>query len=254
MGRKFDFSFFNSIVCLACLLLSPLPIFGRRTLNLWIDRVFSQPTRWIRQTLFPNQPDFEGFYTDSLNYGILISFGFVISFMVFFLVSQRVKKYSVHIHKFINTTLIYYIALVFMVYGFSKLHGHQFPDLSHLDLVDSPDNRDILFWKWLGNKPNLVYFIGLVEIVVSLGLLFSKTRKLSLKLFTIIMLGIIAVNWYFGIGVLVFSWILLITSIVCYQNTKKLEPWNKSIPESFYKPLKLFTILCVVVFGWFYFL
>lgn len=204
--------------------------------------------------MFPNQSDFEGFYTDSPNYLILISFGFVISFIAFFLVSTLIKNYSVHIHKFINTTLIYYIAWVFMVYGFSKLHGHQFPDLSYLNLVDSPENRDIQFWKWLGNNPNIVYLIGLVEIAVAVGLLFSKTRKVSLKIFTSIMFGIVAVNWYFGIGVLVFSWILLITAIVCYLNTKKIEPWNKSIPESFYKPIKLFAILCVVIFGWFYYL
>lgn len=254
MERKFDFRLFSSIICLVCLTLSPLPIFGRRTLNLWIDKVFSQPTRRIRQTMFPNQSDFEGFYTDSPNYLILISFGFVISFIAFFLVSTLIKNYSVHIHKFINTTLIYYIAWVFMVYGFSKLHGHQFPDLSYLNLVDSPENRDIQFWKWLGNNPNIVYLIGLVEIAVAVGLLFSKTRKVSLKIFTSIMFGIVAVNWYFGIGVLVFSWILLITAIVCYLNTKKIEPWNKSIPESFYKPIKLFAILCVVIFGWFYYL
>lgn len=250
MQTKFDFRFFGSILCFIWLLFSPLPVFGRRTLNSLIDQIFEAPTRWIRQTFFSNQPDFDGFYSDSLNYLILLGFGAVLTLIMYFIFQKFSENQKFSVRMVLNSILIYALAWVFLVYGFSKLHGYQFPDLSHLNLADFSENRDIFFWQWLGNNPILVVLLGIVEVIIALGLFLYKSRKISLIAFIIMVLGIFLVNWYYTIGVLTFSTVLLFSAVLAYQNLQDNQRLKNVIPEVIYKPIKLFCILCLLILGW----
>lgn len=251
MTSRFKFRLFSAILSLFWLVLTPLPVYGRRSLNLWIDRVFGVPTRWIRHTFFPTSPDYDGFFTDSVNYAVLLGFGVLLSTLVYVLI-RFVNSQIYAIVWFNKSILIYLLAWIFLVYGFSKIMGMQFPDLAALQIEKSDENKDLLFWAWMGANPLLVYVIGLMEISIGLSLLFKKSRKIGLIAFLFAVLGILTVNLIFDIGVVIFSMVLLFAGATALNLEKRFQEIKRPIPENIYKSMKLLVILWILILAGFH--
>lgn len=251
MTSRFKFRLFSAILSLFWLVLTPLPVYGRRSLNLWIDCVFEVPTRWIRHTFFPTSPDYDGFFTDSINYAVLLGFGVLLSTLVYVLI-RFVNSQIYTIVWFNKSILIYLLAWIFLVYGFSKILGNQFPDLATLEIEKRDENKDLLFWAWMGANPLLVYVIGLMEIGIGLSLLFKKSRKIGLIAFLFAVLGILTVNLIFDIGVVIFSMVLLFAGATALNLEKRFQEIQRPIPENIYKSMKLLVILWILILAGFH--
>lgn len=228
-------------------MLTPLPVFGRRALNQWIDLIFTSPTRWLRQTFLPNQPDFDGFFTDSLNYVLLLFLGFVIALFLFALLAKLSDAIKIQVLYYANKALIYWLAWIFLVYGFSKILGQQFPDLSDMPFENQTENRDILFWAWIGAHPTVVFVLGTLEISIALLLFIKKTRPLALLLFATSMFVILFVNLYFHIGVLIFSLVLLAAAGIAFWNNNAPITPKKVLPKNIKKAIHLFIALGLLI-------
>lgn len=220
------------------LIITPIPAFGRQQLNIWIDHYLTTPCSWIRNLVFPKAEKFNGFFTDSLNYIILLFLAICFGLVVKLLLSKlKVSHYT--ILQYSRISISYYLAWIFLVYGFSKLFGAQFPSSynSISTIVYSKENIDIMFWEQLGRNQILVYFIGSLEISIATMLLIKKSRNLGLVLFFISMLVIVGVNVYYDISVKVFSSLLLLAATIPLFNENPHFTPSKSIN---YLPIKLF--------------
>ncbi len=247
MSNKRDFIFFCHSLCLTWILITPLPIYGRRAVNTWIDFLFTPATRFIRQNIFPQSPDFDGFITDSTNYLILLIWGVLLAVLFYTLYLKTKTQTKALMRDLVISALVYLLAWVFLVYGFSKVLGHQFPDISHLSFYNIDQNRDIVFWQWLGNSPVLVGVIGAFEIMTALILFYKPLRKIGLYLLALSSLTILAVNLTFGIGVVAFSSVLCLSSILLLFFSDFDAQKVSEVLGKFKKPIKLFAVISIVI-------
>jgi hypothetical protein len=250
---------------LCMVLISPLPVLGRLKINAWIHDLFMPPTAWLRNSIFPKAPKFDGFYTDSMNYVLLLVFTVAIGMFIAILI-QKSRLNSPSILFCTEKSIIYYLSWIFLIYGFSKILGVQFPenvDPSSIASIND-NNLDLQFWSYMGAHQDLVIFLGVVEIVVASFLLFKKTRKLGLLMFTAAILVIVVINFKFEISVRIFSVLLLLAGFYSLINHLAFPIFTKNNENSFtqvhdtnftqpmiLKPLKLFVIALMFISAFF---
>ena len=241
--------------------ISPLPVLARANINHWIEKIFMAPTAWIRNNWFPNAPKFDGFYTDSLNYIILLFFAASIGVVLAFAI-QKSRLDCLKIELFTKKTLVYYLSWIFLIYGFSKILGVQFPENieSSATFSFNVDNLDLQFWSYMGQHRGLVNILGIAEILIAILMLLNKSRKLGIILFTTALTVIVVINFKFEISVRLFSVILLLTgiysSIEHLPNPKSSTHFDNVIIQNqkywfahfnFRKPIKLFIIAVMFI-------
>ena len=111
--------------------------------------------------------------------------------------------------------MTYYLAVLMLKYGFGKIFKTQFylpePNIlySRVGMLD----KDILFWTTMGVSYNYNIFMGFVEVVPALFLLFSRTRIFGLLLLLGVLLQVVFVNFCFDISVKLYSLFLL---FICF--------------------------------------
>lgn len=124
---------------------------------------------------------------------------------------QRARTYDAAFY-WLRVILRYRLALALLAYGFLKLFTLQapYPSLSSLNTPYGDFNRWKLFSLSLGIVPSYELFLGGVEIVLALGLLFRKTASISAFIFLIFCGNIFVSNLAYEGGDQVYS-LLLIT-------------------------------------------
>ncbi len=244
------------------LFITPLPVFGRGAINDFIDYLFTNPTAWIRNNVLNSPSSFDGFYTDSLNYALLLFFGLLIGLILAFLATRFFQKSTKFLGAAVSIALTYYLAWVFLIYGFSKILGIQFPEISdeHILSEINPKDKDLLFWTYMGMNRSLVLILGFAEISIACLLFIRKTRKLGLLLFTLTMAQIVLINFSFDISVQMLSSLLFLIALVLSKEAiiqifaalfkekrvvSKLP--NIEMNKSLHHPLKIMIISLLII-------
>lgn len=106
----------------------------------------------------------------------------------------------------------YYLAMTLMDYGFAKIFKTQFyqPEPNTMFTPMGEISRDLLYWSTMGSSYSYNIFMGLMEVIPALLLLFRRTRLLGALLATAVMVNVIAVNFSYFISVKLFSSFLLL--------------------------------------------
>lgn len=116
-----------------------------------------------------------------------------------------------HLHVIINYILIFFL----LKYGFDKIFKNQFyfpePNILHTPLGSL--HKDILYWSTMGTSYSYNVFMGLLEIVPAVLMVFRKTRFLGSFIAFAVLLNVWAVNFSFDITVKLFSSLLLACTI-----------------------------------------
>ena len=126
------------------------------------------------------------------------------------------KEKSIVLFQNIQLILVFYLSLVMLKYGFDKIFKVQFylpePNLLYtpLGLLE----KDILYWSTIGSSYSYSVFIGLIEIIPAILLIFRKTRTLGLVMLVGVLVYVIAINFCYDISVKLYSSFLLLVSIV----------------------------------------
>lgn len=120
----------------------------------------------------------------------------------------------------------YYVAAAMLKYGFVKVFGLQFyvpePNTLFTPLGDLP--KDLLYWSTMGVSPGYSIFLGSVEVLVGLLLLWRKTAMLGAMIGMAVLVNVLAVNLSFGISVKLYSGILLLLcSVVLAPDFQRLS-------------------------------
>jgi len=119
--------------------------------------------------------------------------------------------------------LTYYLAAIMLIYGFSKIVKAQFylPEPNTLFTPLGMLDKDILFWGTMGTSHAYSVFMGCMEVIPALLLLYRKTRVLGLCILTGVLSQVVAVNLSFDISVKLFSTFLLLINLLLLAPTLK---------------------------------
>lgn len=144
---------------------------------------------------------------------VLFLWALIIAIILFYI--PFYKKNQLLFLKIIQLILTYYLAVMMLKYGFCKIFKTQFylpePNIlySRVGMLD----KDILFWTTMGASYSYNIFMGLLEVVPALFLLFSRTRILGLLLLLGVLIQVVSVNFCFDISVKLYSLFLL---FICF--------------------------------------
>lgn len=148
----------------------------------------------------------------------------VISFLISFIWATINNKENKIRSYYFYTYVTYYLALQLIIYGLNKIFLLQFPSPTANILFTNVGaiSKDFLFWTAMSSSPLYNYFMGGVELLGAILLLFSRTRLLGTILSIGIFLNIVFINFSFDISVKVYSLFLLFSSFYlispcCYK-------------------------------------
>lgn len=179
----------------------------------------------------------------------------ILSFFNFWKTNKKI------IFKVIQLIITYYLACVMLKYGFDKIFKVQFylPEPNTLYTPLGMLDKDILFWSTMGTSYSYNVFMGLMEVIPALMLLFKKTRILGLFILSGVLLNVVFVNFGFDISVKLYSlFLLLLCVLLLSPNLKKIIQFfiaNKPVVLSrlegsdliISKPIRI-TIKTIVIF------
>lgn len=143
------------------------------------------------------------------------------------------KKNQDRICKAIQLILTYYLAIIMLKYGFDKIFTVQFylPEPNTLYTPLGMLDKDILFWSTMGISHDYNVFMGLLEIIPALMLLYNRTRILGLFILSGVLMNVVFINFGFDISVKLYSlFLLLICFLLLVTNLKTIVQffiWNK---------------------------
>jgi hypothetical protein len=125
----------------------------------------------------------------------------------------------------------YILSFFLFVYGFNKVFKLQFyiPEPNTLYTPLGQLSKDILFWSSMGSSHSYNLFMGLVEIIPALLLLFRRTRMLGAVISFTVLLNVLMINFGFDISVKILSSFLLFLSLVI------LAPYAKKLFSFFFQ-------------------
>ena len=119
----------------------------------------------------------------------------------------------------LNAALIlilrYYLAITWIAYGSLKFIHLQFPELTPIMLFHTYGNslpRE-LAWNFMGYSSGFNYFMGIVEYIVGIALLFRRTSTFGNLLAIGALANILAFNYFFDDNVKLLSTMLALMSL-----------------------------------------
>jgi len=214
-GKYFSLQWVLGCQLFGLLLLLPIPAYGRITINAWLEEWLGPICLRLLEYAFPNHTFYTGFFTDSPNLLVLLLLGIVFFGVLAMLLQLTQKATPVFAFDVLKVALRYYLAWIFLVYGFAKIFGWQFPlpDAEQLEMARVSHHKGLRFWVAMGQRPMLVQIIGWVEVLVATALFFNATKKLGLLLYAFASFGILIINLLFAIDVKLLSALLLVSAL-----------------------------------------
>ena len=188
----------------------------------------------ILQLFFPETDltsDAKGLY---VLVGILLGIALIVHG---FFLRMNAEKFN-RTMSILRTAAVFFLSAMLLKYGADKLFKAQFylpePNLLYTPLGKL--DKDILFWSTMGTSYEYNLFMGIMEIIPGLMILFSRTRKLGLIIATGVFLNVFAINLSFDISVKLLSFILLMMSI--YLVYPYLFNTKENVIENTYASIK----------------
>lgn len=196
--------------------------------------------------LFQYDLQLTDFSSDSLAMYLLILILVIVSLLfslLLYYVEKR-KGYSLNLENKIRPIIRYYLALILLIYGFSKVFKAQFylpePNLLFTPLGNL--DKDILFWTTIGSSRSYSIFLGIIEIIPALLLLFRKTAFIGSLMATGVLLHVVSINFSYSISVKIFSLFLLILALFLafrtIKNTWLLFQTGQFSKTDFFEPTR----------------
>jgi hypothetical protein len=112
----------------------------------------------------------------------------------------------------------YYLIFILWQYGWDKITYAQFytppPNILYTTIGNA--HLDTLYWSTIGLSKSYCVFLGVIELVAGMLLIFRKTKFFALVLCIGIFVNVVAVNFCFDINVKLFSSYLLLLTLLLF--------------------------------------
>lgn len=186
--------------------------------------IFLTPVTFIQDHLFSHAIKNIDFSSDTIGLNILLGLLLIISFLLVF-VLQLFRVCTTRIVPLFKLVSAYYIAVVFLKYGFDKVFKRQFylPEPNILYSNFGSVTKDTLFWSTMGTSHVYSIVTGIIEVIAGLLILFKRTRVAGFFLAFVVAINILLINIGFDISVKLFTLFLLM--VVLFN----LYPFLKTI-------------------------
>lgn len=221
----------------------PLTLNGKDWQFQLTNFLFSKPIGFIQTNFFPKALKQIDFSSDTVALNLLLFVLFL--FAIVFVLILKFTRFKTD--KLVYTSRIfscYYIAFILLEYGFNKVFKAQFylPEPNILYTPFGNLTKDILYWSTLGTSHSYSLFMGIIEVLVAILILYKPTRILGLVMAIAIFINVFLINFGFDISVKTFSIFLLSASIfavfpylktlinfLVFHNTEQLLINNQTI-------------------------
>ncbi len=194
--------------------------------------LFTNVVSWLSERLFHTSLNPPAFTSDTLALGALfiVLAALAVGIALLLQLVKRLRQQQQPLVIICRIAACYYLSLQLLKYGFDKLFKAQFylPEPNILYTPVGQLGKDMLFWTTMGTSWSFNVFMGLMELLPAVLLMFKRTRVVGLLLATAVLLPVVMLNISFDISVKLFSMFLLFLSILL------LSP--------FFKPLYAFAI------------
>jgi hypothetical protein len=138
-----------------------------------------------------------------------------------------------NLHTYLHIIGAYILAFFLLKYGIDKVFKFQFYDAEPNILHTNTGNlsKDMLFWTSMGSSYSYNLFMGLIEVIPGLLLLWNRTRFLGAIISLGVLINVVAINFGFDITVKINSSMLVALNLFIlsfYSNRLKAIFLNKS--------------------------
>lgn len=201
-----------------CILFIPFPFYIFSSQREISNALFVKPSSWIVKTILDWKVINPEITSDSATmYGLVILLlVFAILASIAFHYFSFLKKYQTKFFQVLRLLFFYYLSMQLLKYGFDKIFKAQFylPEPNILYTTLGNIDKDLLFWSTMGTSRAYNIFMGMLEVVPAIFLLFRKARPLGLLIAIPVLINVVAINFCFDISVKIYSVFLLLLS--CY--------------------------------------
>ncbi len=165
---------------------------------------FEAMVKWSGTHIFGAGPSFSAtIASDSVGMYIHVFNCLVIAFVFAFLYATFNKRDVQYpkINYWFQVFISYYLALQLLKYGFDKVFKAQFylPEPNTLFTPLANLTPDILYWSAMGTSRFYSVFMGLLEIIPAILLLFKPTRVIGAMIASLVLLNVVMINFGFAI-------------------------------------------------------
>lgn len=206
-----------SFFALLCILFIPYP-FHLSSIQTGIDNfLFGWLIRFIKKDLLSVHGTLDRIISDSLSLYILVAILLIAAIIIGFVISS-IRKWSIfreRLFQLIYVLTCYYLVLFLWKYGFDKIFINQFylPEPNILYTPMGKMSKGLIYWSSMGTSQFYSIFLGVMEVLAGLFILFRRTRLAGLILSFFILINVVAINFGFDISVKLFSLVLLYLNI-----------------------------------------
>ncbi len=227
----------------------------------WFEPFFNSRVEWIGKLLnIKNDSDLM-YHSGEDSIGMMINTINIVVFSVLLYVAIFIywKQKLFILLPYVKIYLRYYLALMLLIYGFDKVYKYQFyypePNILYTDFKDIP--QDLRYWSVMGTSYVYSLFAGLIEVIPGVLLLWRRTYLIGATVACFVFLNVFMSNLGFDITMKIFSFFLLLMSVVLllpklkylwkvFSGRKTEFPEDDSpvlYSKSYYKFLKVVVLL-----------
>ena len=177
----------------------------------------SKPLYWLDKYIFHTgyDPKIHLALPGDNRYGVVFYLALFVVTIIGTIAWSILDKNRSDYHKlsyWFNVYLRYVLAMVLFGYGMDKLIPIQMAYPSVVDLLTplGEQNKFSVLWNFMGISPGFQMFTGTCEILGSLLLLSRRTTLAGYLLLLIVLINVVAFNFFYNVPVKLFSSLLLV--------------------------------------------
>lgn len=177
-----------------------------------LQGIYKNGVLWLCKNIFQYQQveyiKMTGSGDTALDYWVVIVniiLAAVIALVV--LLTDKKQRTFKDLHWFTVVVVRYYVAMIMLSYGFTKLHNGQFPANSIGRLEEKVGDMSPmgLVWTIMGASAGYTFVSGLLEAIGGLLLLFRRTKTFGALFSMTVMINVVLLNFFYDVPVKIFS-------------------------------------------------
>lgn len=177
-----------------------------------LERIYKNGVLWLCKNIFKSQQleyiRITGSGDTTLDYWVVVV-NMIFAAVVAIIIILTDKKHRTYkdVYWFTVVVVRYYVAMIMLSYGFSKLHNGQFPANSIDRLEEKVGNVSPmgLVWTMMGASTGYTFVSGLLETFGGLLLFFRRTKTFGALFTMTIMINVALLNFFYDVPVKIFS-------------------------------------------------
>ena len=177
-----------------------------------LEGIYKNGVLWLCNNIFKSQQleyiRITGSGDTTLDYWVVVvNMIFAAGVAIIIILTDKKHRTYKDVYWFTVVVVRYYVAMIMLSYGFSKLHNGQFPANSIDRLEEKVGDMSPmgLVWTMMGASTGYTFVSGLLETFGGLLLFFRRTKTFGALFTMTIMINVALLNFFYDVPVKIFS-------------------------------------------------